>query len=114
MTQISTVIIEDAEAFIKENYDYMCTDRIAAVYPCSKFNPDGITKYYDEEEDVTKDCTMADHVRALVKLVDLVSNKQIFVGGVTNPMDLLDLGNWDTEVVDAYYQLIYHDEVIYG
>lgn len=114
MTQIIAPIFEDAEAWIKENRPDMYVDGVAVVYPVSKFRPDSVTSYRDEEENSQKALTMADHVRGLKQLVDLISNKKLFVGGITNPMDLTDGCNWDVEVVDAYYQLVYHGEVIYG
>jgi hypothetical protein len=50
----------------------------------------------------------------LQELVNLIANKKLFVGCIQNPMDLTDVSNWDAEVVDAYFQLLYHGEVIYG
>ena len=114
MTQILAPIFEDAEAWIKDNRPDMYIDGVAAVYPVSKFRPDSVTSYRDEEENSQKALTMTDHVKGLEKLVELISNKELFVGGIENPLDLIDAGNWDVEVVDAYYQLVYHGEVIYG
>lgn len=114
MTTINAPIFTDAEAWIKENRPDMFVDGLAAVYPTTKFGPDGFTAYYDEEEDRTELKTLADHVEALQKLVNLVSEGKLWVGGIKNPFELADPCNWDVEVVDAYFQLLFHGEVIYG
>lgn len=116
MTQIKAVIFENAEEWLKEQLSggYIATDRIAAVYPVKGVDENFGVTYYDSEEGVEKYVPFEKHVEALVKLVDLVSNKKLFVGGITNPIDLTDTGNWDVEVSDAFFQLCFHGEVIYG
>jgi len=56
---------------------------------------------------------MADYVDALRLLVEQIG-VTLFVGGLKSTVQLLDLGNWDAEVVDAFYQLVYRKEIIYG
>jgi hypothetical protein len=116
MTQITATIFPNAEEWLKENLRDFAVDGIAAVYPYPtyKFNADFGRTYFDEEEDKLKYATLNDHVAALKLLCELVDQKKLFVGGVTNAQELTDGCNWDVEVVDAYFQLIYHGEVIYG
>lgn len=114
MTQITAPIFSDAEAFLKDLLPDMYTDNIAAVYPDGKLTEDFGRSYFDEEEEESKFVTFEGHVEALKELVRLVSEKKLFVGGIKNPTDLAEDVNWDAEVVDAYFQLCYHGEVIYG
>lgn len=114
MTQIVAPIFTDAEAWLKENLSDMFVDTVSAVYPQSGFNEEMGRTYWDEEEGLVKSVTFEEHVKGLEKLVQLISEKKLFVGGVTNPIDLTDPCNWDVEVVDAYFQILYHGEVIYG
>ena len=116
MTAIKSTIFENAEAWLTENMSDLYTDGVSSVHRLKKFNPEGLTPYHDYEEefDVTKNFTMKEHVTALRKMVRLIDGKKLFVGGVKAAVDLTDAGNWDAEVVDAFNQLIYHGEVIYG
>src|SRR5688500_17074993 len=114
MTQINITVFPNAEAWLKENLEYMATDNIAAVYP-TNVDADKIeATYFDEEEGLEKSVGKERHVEMLAELVRLISEEKLFVGGIKNPMDLTDTGNWDVEVADAYFQLLYHGEVIYG
>lgn len=131
MTFISVTVFEDAEAWLRENLPDMCVDTVACVYPLTRFYPSGHTPYVDREElteaqyeriqsgdDITgitaiKQFTLADHVRALRLLCEQVGDT-LFVGGMKSPKDLVDPGNWDVEVTDAFYQLVYYGKVIYG
>lgn len=115
MTQIIAPIFTDAEAWLKDALPDMYVDGISSVYR-TKLDKETFTGIYaDEEEDgVRKEITLEAHVKGLEKLVQLVSEKKLFVGGVRNPIELTDMCNWDAEVVDAYFQLLYHGEVIYG
>lgn len=114
MTAITATIIPDAEAFLTENLKDFAVDGISAVYPYTSFTPQLGRGYYDEEECNSKFVTFKEHVKGLQKLVSLISEKKLFVGGIENPVDLVDPCNWDAEVVDAYFQLLYHGEIIYG
>jgi hypothetical protein len=117
MTKITATIFEDAEAWLCENVAYMSVDNVSSVYPTTNFNPTGLTKFIDDYENdipVVKEFTIVGYVEALKKLCKLIDDKKLFVGGVKSAQDLTDAGNWDVEVVDAFYQLIYHGEVIYG
>lgn len=113
MTAINAVILPDAEKFLEENIGDFCPDGVSAIYPTENWANGDIT-LYDEEESEGKTFTRAQQVAALQKLADEISGKRLFVGGIENPADLADPCNWDVEVVDAFYQLIYHGEVIYG
>ncbi len=128
---ISVVIFEDADKWLRENLPDMHADSVACVYPLTRFYPDGHTPYVDREElteaqyeaiqsgdslagiTAIKQLTMADHLRALLLLSEQVGDT-LFVGGLKSPKDLVDPGNWDVEVVDAFYQLVYYGRVIYG
>ena len=128
---ISIVIFEDADKWLRENLPDMHADSISSVYPLTRFYPDGHTPYVDREElteeqyeaiqsgdswagiSAIKQLDMRDHLRALLLLTEQVGDT-LFVGGLKSPKDLVDAGNWDVEVVDAYYQLVYYGKVIYG
>jgi hypothetical protein len=110
---IAVQIFPDAKAWLIENLPDPAVDSVAAVYPLIEFNPNGPTTYRDEEENTEKECSLDDHVRALRLLAEQVGNT-LFVGSLTSPLQLTDTSNWDVEVVDAFYQLVYHGEVIYG
>lgn len=111
-TAISVAIFPDAEKWITDNVRDFYVDNVSAVYPVTKFNPEGTT-LTDSEEGTRKVCTMADYVDALRLLCEQIGTT-LFVGGLKSPIQLLDAGNWDAEVVDAFYQLVYRKEVIYG
>lgn len=113
-TQIFAPIFEDAEGFLKENLKDFFVDGVSAVYPVSKFDDNFSRTYFDEEEEKELTFDFKRHVDALILLVKMVNAKQLFVGGITSAIDLTEPCNWDIEVVDAYFQLIYHGEVIYG
>jgi hypothetical protein len=113
MTAINATIIPDAEAWIKENINDLLVDNVSAVYP-TNHGEDFSIKLYDEEEETAKTFSLADQVVALQKLADEIGGNRLFVGGLKSPTQLEDPCNWDTEVIDAFYQLIYHGEVIYG
>lgn len=112
--QITAVLFDDAEAWLRENVNDLSMDSIQAVHPRQTINLDGLTKYRDSEENTTKLCSLDDHIKGLRLLCEQIGNKKLFVGGLKNPADLLDAGNWDVEVADAFFQLVYHGEVIYG
>jgi len=114
-TEIRTTIFSNAEEWLKaELPEYINTDGVAAVYPISDFDADFGRTYRDDEIGEEKYCDFKRHVEALKLLVQLIAAKQLFVGGIKNPADLTDTGNWDVEVSDAYFQLVYHGVVQYG
>lgn len=112
MTAITTVLFPDAEAWLKENMENMPQDNVCSIGH-NKLKLDGKTHFFDGEDESDKSLEMSDFVKALQLLCDQIG-KTLFVGCLTNPHDLLDLCNWDPEVTDAFYQLAYHGEVIYG
>jgi hypothetical protein len=118
---IVMTIFPDPEAWLREHLRYLESDGVCCVYPIRR-DADGVpTRYIDEEyddeneshPDKERDRDMADHIRALQLLCEQIG-RTLFVGGLKSPFDLLDAGNWDAEVVDAYWQLVYRREVIYG
>lgn len=130
-TPITLTIFDNAEEWLRINLPDMSTDRVACVRPVARarFNPDGLTEYEDvedtsddrvneEDEDgnrygtLRKSCDMAAHVQALRLLCAQIG--RTLVGGLKSPFELVDPGNWDAEVVDAYYQLVMLGEVVYG
>ena len=114
MVAITAQIIPDAEAWLRENIRDLTADSVCSIHPVDEINLDAETTYIDRVDDSTKTATMQDHVNALQKLADLIGAKQLFVGELKSPTDLIDPCNWDAEVVDAFRQLVFHGEVIYG
>lgn len=114
MTAITSVIIPDAEAFIRENIHDFTYDIHSVVYPLTTFQEDGSRSYWDMEEGKRKDVGIIEHVHALRLLAQLIDEKKLHVGGLKSAIELIDPCNWDVEVVDSYFQLIFHGEVIYG
>lgn len=109
-------VFDDAEAWLQENIHDLNPDGICSIHTVDggRVNLDGETTYIDMEDNSTKTATMKDHVNALQLLADLIGTQTLYVGGLTNPISLSDAGNWDSEVVDAFRQLVFHNEVIYG
>lgn len=97
--------------------DLLTTDRYSSMritgFSCDKRARSLDVQYIDKETEEVKSCDLADHVRALQRLFGMVG-RTLFVGGVKSPHELLDLCQWDTEVTDAYQQLVVYDEVLYG
>jgi hypothetical protein len=125
-TQITIPVLDDAEAWIRENFHDLFTDSVCSVLPDNVVNLDGKTRWtdsYDDAEVPEKMLGMEDYIKGLSLLFNQIGRKWkdekgndrgLFVGGITNPHDLLDPGCWDAEVVDAYFQLCYYGDVIYG
>ncbi len=114
MSKISVEIFPDAEKWLKENLGDLTIDNVACVVPNKPLNKQGFyPEYIDNEENKTKAATMADHVKALQLLCEQIGVK-LFVGGLKSPLQLLDAGNWDAEVADAFFQFVMLGEVIYG
>lgn len=110
---IVAVLFKDPQAFILHEVADMEVDNFCAVHPRGRMTEDGRV-YFDEEESVSKHCSMDEHVEALRKMVQLIDNQELFVGGIKCSLELTDPCNWDVEVFDAFNQLVYHGEVIYG
>lgn len=124
MTAIQLTVFDNAEKWIKENLYYMSSDNVCAVRPVNavsnvdKDNPVLTNKHFpiqyeDIEEGTRKTCSLDDHVKALQLLCQDIG-RSLFVGGIKSPFELQDPGNWDIEVVDAYWQLVYYGKVLYG
>ena len=71
--------------------------------------------FVDEEADCKKytvDIKMAEN--GVAKVIEGVLKGTLNVGGLKTMSDLMELGNWDAEVVDAAIQCAIFGEVIYG
>lgn len=113
---ITAVIFEDPEAWLREHVDDMTVDNVASVHRLTKFHPDGLTKYrdFDAEGQPVVERTMEDHINALWELCRLIDQQKLHVGCLRSASQLVDPCNWDVEVYDAFYQLVFRMEVIYG
>jgi hypothetical protein len=107
------VVFSDPDAWIAANFKDLTWDSVSAVYPIGEFVPEGGTLFRDSEEGSEKTIFMDDLAYALQLLCGSLGTT-LHVGGLTSPLQLRDPGNWDAEVVDAFFQLAYHREVIYG
>jgi len=112
-TEIKATIFKDAETWITENMPYLVADNVCSISR-TVFSPLGLTKYKDYETGEVKMLSMQDHVNGLRLLCEEIDNKKLFVGGLKNAIELIDAGNWDAEVVDAYRQMCFYGKVIYG
>lgn len=117
-TKIQATLFEDAEAFLRgEVSGFISTlsmDNVTSFRYRSGNLKTMTFDLEDIEEGTKKTLDMGDLVKALQLLTDQIGVK-VFVGGQGfGPRDLQDPGNWDVEVVDAFFQLAYHGEVIYG
>lgn len=112
MNEIILTVFKNPKEWILKNVPDMTSDRFCCVRPISKLTEKGAS-YEDIEENIKKFCSMEDHIIALQLLVEKVG-RTLFVGCVENPMDLIDPCNWDIEVTDAYWQLVFYKDVIYG
>lgn len=114
-TQISTAIIDDAEKWLKENIRDFSLDNFCAVYPKTINEDFSINLCDEEEDDKCKIITLAEQVEALCELVNRLTSGRLFVGGFSrSAVGIDDTSNWDVEVWDAFFQLCYHKDVIYG
>lgn len=119
------IIFEDAESWIKDNLRNLATDSICSIY-FNKIDLDNFSIMVDSngnEDDREKVISLNDMVEGLRLLAtqigktwtDATGQKRgLFVGGLTKPHQLVDPCNWDAEVVDAFFQLIFYRDVIYG
>lgn len=126
---ITTTVIPDAVAWLRENLADYSLDGVSAIRPAAPKNlpetpriPEQITAmldsggtvlYYDREEGRWFRADLSAHVTALQKLCDQIG-QTLFVGGLKSPAEVAEPGNWDVEVWDAFFQLVTHGEVIYG
>lgn len=110
---IILTIFENPEIWLKKNLPATESTCIFGVIRTSKVDLERTTHYQDVEEGGSFGCNLADHVKALQLLCEKIG-RTLFVGGLKSPFELTDPGNWDVEVVDAYYQLVVYGEVLYG
>lgn len=120
MSAIAITVFEDAEKWIRENVPDLAWDNVAAVHPSfgprGRFefdNRDAVATFVDDEDGSVRDVPFDDLVKGLRLLCETIG-RTLFVGGIKTPHALTDPGAWDVEVVDAYWQLVYRGEVIYG
>lgn len=114
MTKISATIFNNAEAWLLRNMPDMEVDWVSSMRRIHYDAKTGAATYKDLEKDEEIWVPMSAHVQGLEKLVKLVNEEKLFVGGISTPIELLNLTNWDAEVVDAFWQLVCYGEVIYG
>lgn len=117
---ISAVIFSDPYKWLKDEAEYIChLDGISSMDVSGDPDMDAavaVTVFdeCDESQTAGKGATPDELVDALRKMCELIDGKKLFVGGLTSSHELTDTGNWDVEVTDAYWQIVYHGEVIYG
>lgn len=116
-TQIRSLVFEDAEKWLTANLHDLLADPICNIERKKNERPCTYT-YRDVEnhEATPKVLDMMGHIVALQLLCDLVLGPEpkLFVGGIKSAADLIEPCNWDAEVVDAYRQLCFYGEIIYG
>lgn len=120
---IRLTVFPDPVQWLVENIDDFCWDRVSSVYPIDIIVEGGgelkPTKFVDrdgetgEQIPIPKTIGQDEMVKALKLLTEQIG-RTLFVGCIKNPFELTDPCNWDAEVVDAYWQLCYYGEVIYG
>lgn len=105
---------EWVEQWLRDNIDVLSSDDLCVVYPIGSRTSldEGIT-YFDEEERSGRKCSLEDHIQAWQMLSNRIG-KTVFVGGLTSAKELEDPGNWDGEVVDVFWQLVYRRDIRYG
>ena len=77
---------------------------------------------FDDQEEIDDDTDepkryvvdIAKAEKGVTKVIELILAEKLFVGGIRTVEDLMELGNWDAEVVDAAIQCAIFGEVIYG
>ncbi len=111
---IIATIFPNPPKWLEENFHDLSTDGTCSIrFERTIDKANLVYELIDLEDDKKKIVNRTDWLNALNLLAQQVGVK-LFVGGVKNPVDLLDAGNWDAEVVDAFRQLAFFGEVIYG
>lgn len=111
---IQSVVFPDPEKFIHDEVLTFDVDNVSACYPNGGFSNNGLLTIEDQHEGKSKLVTITGLVTALKQLCELIDGQKLFVGELKSAQELADPCNWDAEVVDAFWQLAYHGEVIYG
>lgn len=115
-TKIQATLFEDAEAFLREEIDgFISTlgmDHVTSFRLRHYSIQDMMFEIEDTEDGTTKQLTLEDLIKALQLLCDGLGVN--FHYSLLKPTDLKDPGNWDVEIVDAFFQLAFFGEVIYG
>jgi len=90
-----------------EYVDGKFTDKIA---------PENMKFVFVDEEGDSKRYTMTikEAEKGVIMLIDKILNGKLFFTGCKSFADLMDMGNWDSEVVDAMVQCAVLGDVIYG
>lgn len=105
---------EERDALLAVNYDGASSMVVEEGLRDDDFEKAVVCSLGDAEEGIDKAVTADDLISALRTLCELVDAGKLHVGGVRSARDLTDACNWDAEVVDAFWQIVYHGEVIYG
>jgi len=81
-----------------------------------EFKFDFVDMEYDGEPNRSKRYTIdiKKAEKGVAMVIEQILSGKLFVGGLRTVNDLMDLGNWDAEVVDACVQCAIFGEVIYG
>ena len=93
-----------------------CTDYAYGDEDASKmlFTFEDEEEYDDNDEPKKHEIRIADAEKGVALTIEQILGGKLFVGGLTSINDLMDLGNWDAEVVDAVVQNAIFRKVIYG
>jgi hypothetical protein len=79
-----------------------------------KFTFEDEEEYDENDKPKRYTVKIADAEKGVAKVIEQILAGKLFVGGLSTMEDLMDLGNWDAEVVDACVQCAIFGEVIYG
>lgn len=80
-----------------------------------KINPDNMKFVFVDEEDGKRyTMTIKEAEKGVIMLIDKILNGKLFFTGCKSFADLMDMGNWDADVVDAMVQCAVLGDVIYG
>jgi len=116
-TKIKVTLFENAEQWIKDEIENIISISSSDSVTSFRYRSGDLNKMefgFDDTEDGTrKVLRLPDLVKALQLLCDQIA-VTVEVGMIKSPRELTDTCNWDVEVADAFLQLAYHGEVIYG
>lgn len=112
-TQVNVAVFQCAEKWLLENINDMTIDGTTTVRPVEFYKSSKTWRVEDKEEEIEAVLTLNDLVAGLQLLAEQVGDT-LHVGGIESPKMLTDGGNWDVEVTDAFWQLAFYGEVIYG
>jgi len=81
-----------------------------------KIAPENMKFVFVDEEGDSKRYTMTikEAEKGVILLINKIINQELFFHGCSSFADLMDMGNWDADVVDAMVQCAVLGDVIYG